>query len=381
MPDRLVREVGLYVSKRPQLAMGSEYVLGTDYLKTVFEPAAFVLPRIRYRNDAARPGHGHEFATKQCAEVLEHAAFTLADEVNSAYAGRLAIRSVGGAVVDAQQGGTAAWKHTAKMLDALVTRQLPLTSLISILGGADYRLADFVVDRFRMEAARNGVPRYSCDLIGSGKFVTPNGIDVRQVETATAAGTVTGSGNAKATITAAGMPTSPRIVLFAVTNTDTATVWAGKCRTALAADIVVGNFFIVSGTGTSIILTARKAAANDATMNLATDNDTSTGITASPTSANTTAGAQTLPTTAITLPCFDGNLSEVFWTDAAGLQTLTGSGCTIMGWSIEVANNTRLNDRCSGDPTVTITDGALTTTPSYEPKIVQPDPVSVWRPA
>src|SRR5262245_40429570 len=198
--------------------MGGDYTLGTDYLKTVFEPAAFILPKINYRNDAGRPGNSHEFATKQCAEFIRHPAITISDEVNSTYAGRLALRNVGGAVVDTQQGGTAAWKHKAVMLDALITRQLPLTSVISILGGADYRFADFVVDSYRMEANRNDVPRYSCNLIGSGKFTTPNGIDVRQVETATAVGTVTGTGNAKATVTAAGMSGSPRIVTFGVTN-------------------------------------------------------------------------------------------------------------------------------------------------------------------
>src|SRR5262245_47472743 len=130
MADRLVREVYLAVSKRPQSAFGVEGVLGTDYLKAVTEPSAFVLPQINYRNETGRPGSSHEFATKQCAEFIRHTGFTFADEVNSQYAGRFALRGVGGAVVDAQQGGTAAWKHTAKMLDALISRQLPLTSLI-----------------------------------------------------------------------------------------------------------------------------------------------------------------------------------------------------------------------------------------------------------
>jgi|SRR5262245_4896691 len=369
MGNRLVREVGIYISKRPQLTMGGDYTLGTDYLKTVFEPAAFILPKINYRNDAGRPGNSHEFATKQCAEFIRHPAITISDEVNSTYAGRLALRNVGGAVVDTQQGGTAAWKHKAVMLDALITRQLPLTSVISILGGADYRFADFVCDRFRMEQTRNDVPRYSSDLIGSGRFLTPNGIDVKQVETATATGTVTGAGFGKATVTAAGMPGSPRVVRFAVSSSDPPATWAISARAALAADVVTGAFFTISGTSTAIALTAVKAAANDATMNVALDNDTSTGITATPTSANTTTGAQTLPTTALTLPCFDGNLTEFFWTDQNGLQQLTGSGCTIMSMAMENGNNTRLNDRCAGDPTITVTDGALTTTPSHVRKM------------
>jgi hypothetical protein len=253
MPDRLVREVAWYLSNRPQLALGADYTAGSDYLKIQSDVPAFVIPRIRYRNDAGSPGNGHEFATKQCAQNLEHVAMTITGEANSTYLGRLALRSKGGAVVDAQQGGTAAWKHTAKMLDALVSRQLPASSLVSILGGANYRFADMVVDRFRMEATRNEVPRITADLIGSGKFTQPNGIDIQQVETATAAGTVSANGNAQITVTAAGMPGSPRLVSVALLNGDTPTVWAGKARAALAADPLVGAFFIVSGSGTSIV--------------------------------------------------------------------------------------------------------------------------------
>ena len=123
---------------------------------------------------------------------------------------------------------------------------------------------------------------------------------VRQVETATAAGTVTGAGNAKATVTAAGMTGSPKDVLFAVTDEAPAD-WAELCRTALAADTDVSAMFDVSGTGTSIILTRKPLAtytlgsttiemaySNDATLNIALDNDTSTGITTAASSANTT---------------------------------------------------------------------------------------------
>lgn len=113
-----------------------------------------------------------------------------------------------------------------------------------------------------------------------------------QVETATVAGTITGDGNVKAVVTAAGMTNSPKTVLAAVLNGDTAAVVAGKLRTALAADPDVSAFFTVSGTTTAIILTAIASAANDATLNIATDNDTSTGLTTTATSANTTAGVR-----------------------------------------------------------------------------------------
>ena len=126
-----------------------------------------------------------------------------------------------------------------------------------------------------------------------------------QIETATAAGTITGSGNASVTVTAAGMTGSPKTISVAVLLNDTASQWADKVRVALAADSAVSALFAVSGSGTSIILT-RKATlitsdtittsifpATDATLNIALANGTCTGITTAASSANTNAGTAT----------------------------------------------------------------------------------------
>jgi hypothetical protein len=111
-----------------------------------------------------------------------------------------------------------------------------------------------------------------------------------QVETATAAGTITGSGNASVVVTAAGMTGTPKTIAVAVLENDTAAVWAGKVRTALGNDAAVAALFTVGGEGAAIVLTRKTPAANDATLNIALDNGTCTGITTAATSANTTAG-------------------------------------------------------------------------------------------
>jgi hypothetical protein len=129
---------------------------------------------------------------------------------------------------------------------------------------------------------------------------------VAQVETATAAGTISGSGNASVVVTAAGMAGSPKTISVAVTTGDTAAVWAGKVRDALAADSAVSDLFTVGGTTTAIILTRKPTntisvggvsapvfPGDDATLNVSLDNGTCTGITTAGTSANTTAGVET----------------------------------------------------------------------------------------
>lgn len=113
---------------------------------------------------------------------------------------------------------------------------------------------------------------------------------VRQVESTPIVGTITGSGDATVTVTASGMTGSPKAVAVPVLNGDSPTVVAAKMAAALNADPDVGAFFEATSSGTSLSLTAKKSAANDATMNVAYTNGTCTGLTPDATSDNTTAG-------------------------------------------------------------------------------------------
>lgn len=140
------------------------------------------------------------------------------------------------------------------------------------------------------------------DTTGSTAWVA----GTAQVETATAAGTITGSGNATVIVTAAGMTGSPKTISVAVTNGDTAATWAEKVRVALTSDTAVSALFTVGGSTTAITLTRKPTntytvgaetvnvyPANDGTLNVSLDNGTCTGITTASTSANTTAGVAT----------------------------------------------------------------------------------------
>jgi hypothetical protein len=115
---------------------------------------------------------------------------------------------------------------------------------------------------------------------------------VAQVETATIVGTVTGDGNATFTITSALVTGSPLAVSVAVLNGDTATVVATKAAVTLNANAAVSAHYTATSNGADLILTAKKAAANDATLNIAFTNGTNTGLTPNATSTNTTAGVK-----------------------------------------------------------------------------------------
>ena len=113
---------------------------------------------------------------------------------------------------------------------------------------------------------------------------------VPQVETATAAGTISLTGNATVVVTAARVAGSPVTLSVPVVNADTAATWAGKVRVALAANPAIAAVYTVGGASTSITLTETIAQNNDGTLNISLANGTCTGITTAATSTNTTTG-------------------------------------------------------------------------------------------
>ena len=124
-----------------------------------------------------------------------------------------------------------------------------------------------------------------------------------QVETATVAGTIGGSGagNATVIVIAAGMTGSPKTISVAVANNDTASQVAGKIRTALGLDAAVTALYAVSGATDKVILTRLIGAANDGTLNISINNGTCTGLTPALSSASTTPGIANGGEVAITI--------------------------------------------------------------------------------
>jgi hypothetical protein len=118
-----------------------------------------------------------------------------------------------------------------------------------------------------------------------------NSLGTQQVETTAAVGTTTLDGNVTIVVTSAILDASPRTIQVPVLLGDTAATWAAKVRTALIQSGDISSHYNVGGTGTSISLTARKAAANDSTLNISIANGSpNPGITADGTSEDTTAG-------------------------------------------------------------------------------------------
>lgn len=128
-------------------------------------------------------------------------------------------------------------------------------------------------------------------------------LGTKQVETATAAGTASASGNITVTVTSAIIEGSPIILTVPVNIGDDAGDCAVKIQDAIEANDAIMRRFTLGGASLpNIRLTARRAAANDSTLNIAIANGSpSPGITPAATSANTTAGVADTLTGEITL--------------------------------------------------------------------------------
>lgn len=169
--------------------------------------------------------------------------------------------------------------------------------------------------------------------VGSSANTTAGVAAVLQVETATAEGTVTTAGNALVTVTSA-LFDEAEAVDVPVEEGDGANDIALAIRIALAANALIAAHFTVGGLTNAVILTAKVAAANDATLNIAIDDGTgdgaSEGVTAAASSANTTAGVapvqqvETIPVS--TGATKDGNLTV----------TVTANGMTGSPKAVEI---------------------------------------------
>lgn len=121
-------------------------------------------------------------------------------------------------------------------------------------------------------------------------FGTTLDAGIQQVETAVVAITVVTAGDANFILTADGMTGSPITTVVALANGDSADTVATKAAAAMNLDSDITDMFQVVANGPNIIITRLVAAANDATLNLAYADDTSSGLTDDATSNNTTAG-------------------------------------------------------------------------------------------
>lgn len=150
---------------------------------------------------------------------------------------------------------------------------------------------------------------------------------VPQVETATVSGAITATGTVLVSITSNLLN---KVIPVTVADQDINTAVATKIRAALTNDADVIAYYTVGGSAATVSLTAKTATVNDATLNIATDNGTATGLTPAPTSANQTAG---VGGTSSEVPCVTVEAVKVATNNSTGLATAADPlvACAVSG--------------------------------------------------
>jgi hypothetical protein len=127
------------------------------------------------------------------------------------------------------------------------------------------------------------------------------------------------TGNVIMTVT---QSSGTRSYMIPVAAGETASTWAATARAQLAADSTITRDYVVSGTGTSIILTSRLHQ-SDASLNIAIANGSpSPGINAAATSANTSPGS---PDTVTPIMTIYGAIAQVSATYRGKSMTINSS--------------------------------------------------------
>jgi hypothetical protein len=170
MSEYLVREVKLGLSTLPETAYNEAYVLASDYLGFQMTGTGLLVPDVEKFDDTGKIGAGNEFPTEQRSGYVLPATMSISDELNTGIAAMLARRAFGGpdlASPTVVEAGVA-YGHDFAMKDNTVSRQLPSSSLVYALGGADFVWGGCVVDKFSISQTRSGIPTFTADLITSG---------------------------------------------------------------------------------------------------------------------------------------------------------------------------------------------------------------------
>lgn len=300
------------ISRLPQVDYATARAAGDAYRRIVSESRSIISNTTNFVDDAGYD-NGSDVASEKWAETSDGQG-----QLNPLFCfqdvGYFWLWALGGYSVSGPDGGL--YTHTFTPQNMNTSRQLPVRTLLEKWGGLKLRMIPSVMcSGFKISGAKSGRLKTSASVMGSGAFsddppsyVSPALVNDReygysgqaafslddksgtkQKETATATGSATSTGNALVTVTAVGMLGSPVGVSVQITSGDSASAWAAKVRTALRANTAVSAFFDITGSGTSIVAEARRAAANDVTMNIQIAAN-GTGITDAPTSANTTAG-------------------------------------------------------------------------------------------
>lgn len=336
MAEYLTKNLKMAISTTPEATYNQIKTGNADtYLGMLTTGRAFYVPDKDKLDDTGKIGTGREFPTEQRSSYVTIPSLEITEEVNIDIGAILLRRAMGGTdVVSAVTAPGATIKDHTFGLDLSATnRQLPSSSVLWALGGADYIWGGVVIESFAISQTNSDVPQMTVGLVGSGlhkrlRYLTANGnLAVNGSNPYT--GPYAGGAGTEYPPTFP-MPTTQRYMIGAESE-------------LIFSPQTTYTFTVTSANATAGALYAN----NGQTFTVTT----------------TISGATTLVTTGPGLPSASGTLTKVSGTGdptitfstyvlSATPYSLTANGQRLKAFSATLTNNHRTDDRRPGDPRV-----------------------------
>lgn len=132
------------------------------------DEAPFVVINPEFVDDFDQVGSGSEHASDQRIDYWQQPTITITGKVNFQTAARLFLRGLGGTVAaTAVTGNVLATDYTA-IMQPKINRTPKFTTLGQLLGSANYRFADMMVNAYSLSQTGTQPPKFTAELMGTG---------------------------------------------------------------------------------------------------------------------------------------------------------------------------------------------------------------------
>ena len=164
MAESYTRDTQLAFSTVPEATFNTASTTDSDYTAITLDPVPLTIPQPEQTPIIG----GTEFPTGYCNGYWQPFQASISPLFTfTGLAGRFGLQAHGSSVAAAQQGGTAAYKHTATLGTSaeMLGRSFAMDN-----GDLSFLWAGNAVSRYRLEQVGGALPTCTVDLVGTGKF-------------------------------------------------------------------------------------------------------------------------------------------------------------------------------------------------------------------
>lgn len=175
MAEYQTRNLRMAISTTPESAYNSIKIDSADtYLGLLTTGRQFYVPDKEKADDTGKIGTGREFPTEQRSTYVNVPSLEISEELNIDIAALVLRRAMGGSDVVTTPSGITGGANTIRDhtwgLYLGDGRQLPSSSMVWSIGGADYIWGGVVVESFSISQTNSDNPTMTAALVGSGIF-------------------------------------------------------------------------------------------------------------------------------------------------------------------------------------------------------------------